>query len=164
MNPSASNVLLVEDDPNMPELLAGLLHDDGISLASARDAREALALVRDRHFDLVLLDLGLPGMDGFELLRQLKAAPETESIPVIVLTAWNSTTDKIRGFELGAVDYLTKPFEAAELRVRLQAALRAKHLQDELTQANRELFTARLAAESAARAQSGILANMSPVI
>ena len=145
----------------MPELLTGLLHDDGISLASARDGREALALVRDRHFDLVLLDLGLPGTDGFELLRQLKAAPETESIPVIVLTAWNSTSDKIRGFELGAVDYLTKPFEAAELRVRLRAALRAKHLQDELTQTNRELFAARLASESAARAKSEFLANMS---
>ena len=145
----------------MPEVLAGLLHDDQITLTNAKDATEALALVHDRHFDLVLLDLGLPGVNGFELLKQLKDSPETQSIPVIVLTAWNSTTDKLRGFELGAVDYLTKPFESAELRARLCAALRAKHLQDELTMANRDLFSARVAAEAAARAKAEFLANMS---
>ena len=110
---------------------------------------------------MILLDLGLPGINGFELLRQLKESPETQAIPVIVLTAWNSTTDKLRGFELGAVDYLTKPFESAELRARLRAVLRAKHLQDELTQTNRELLAARVAAEAAARAKAEFLANMS---
>ena len=115
----------------------------------------------EQPFDLILLDLGLPGVNGFELLRQLKECPETQTIPVIVLTAWNSTTDKLRGFELGAVDYLTKPFEAAELRARLRAVLRAKHLQDELTQTNRELLAARLAAEGATRAKAEFLANMS---
>jgi signal transduction histidine kinase/HPt (histidine-containing phosphotransfer) domain-containing protein len=110
---------------------------------------------------LILLDLGLPGINGFELLRQLKESPETQTIPVIVLTAWNSTTDKLRGFELGAVDYLTKPFEPAELRARLRAVLRAKHLQDDLTQANRELLAARVTAEAATRAKAEFLANMS---
>ena len=138
-----------------------LLQDDNITLASARDASEALKLAREQPFDLILLDLGLPGVNGFELLRQLKESPETQTIPVIVLTAWNSTTDKLRGFELGAVDYLTKPFESAELRARLRAVLRAKHLQDELTQTNRELLAARVAAEGAARAKAEFLANMS---
>jgi signal transduction histidine kinase/HPt (histidine-containing phosphotransfer) domain-containing protein len=78
-----------------------------------------------------------------------------------VLTAWNSTSDKLRGFELGAVDYLTKPFQSAELRARVRAALRARKLQQELTQANRELLGARVAAESAARAKAEFLANMS---
>ena len=123
MNLPASHVLLVEDDPRMPEVLAGLLQDDNITLVSARDAPTALKLAREKRFDLILLDLGLPDVNGFELLRQLKESPETQTIPVIVLTAWNSTTDKLRGFELGAVDYLTKPFEAAELRAR--AARRA---------------------------------------
>jgi CheY-like chemotaxis protein/nitrogen-specific signal transduction histidine kinase len=161
MNLPVSHVLLVEDDPKMPELMAVLLHDDNIVMASAKDAPEALAAVREQRFDLILLDLGLPGMNGFDLLRQFKAAPEIESIPVIVLTAWNSTSDKLRGFELGAVDYLTKPFESAELRARVRAALRAHRLQNELTQANRELLSARIAAETAARAKADFLANMS---
>src|SRR5512137_2274320 len=149
MNLPASHVLLVEDDLHMPEVLAGLLHDDNIALLSAKDASTGFKLAREQRFDLILLDLGLPGVNGFELLRQLKESPETQTIPVVVLTAWNSTTDKLRGFELGAVDYLTKPFESAELRARLRAVLRAKHLQDELTQTNRELLAARIAAESA---------------
>jgi len=161
MNLPPSQVLLVEDDPRMAELLSALLHEDQIVLTSASDAASALTRLRESHFDLILLDLGLPGMNGFELLRQVKASPETEPIPVIVLTAWNSTSDKLRGFELGAVDYLTKPFESAELRARLCAALRAKHLQDELTQTNRELLSARLEAEAAARAKAEFLANMS---
>ncbi len=145
----------------MPEVMAGLLQEDHITLVSAKDAPEGLKLAREKPFDLILLDLGLPGVNGFELLHQLKECPETQSIPVIVLTAWNSTTDKLRGFELGAVDYLTKPFEPAELRARLQAVLRAKQLQDELTQTNRELLAARVAAEGAARAKAEFLANMS---
>ena len=161
MNLPASQVLLVEDDLHMPEVLAGLLHDDNITLTSAKDASTGLSLARAQPFDLILLDLGLPGVNGFELLRQLKESPETQMIPVIVLTAWNSTTDKLRGFELGAVDYLTKPFEPAELRARLRAVLRVKHLQDNLTQANRELLAARVAAEAATRAKAEFLANMS---
>ena len=157
----ASHVLLVEDDPGTPDVLGVLLHEDSVTLTSAKDAGEALAIATERHFDLILLDLGLPRVDGFELLRQLKELPATQSIPVIVLTAWNSAADKLRGFELGAVDYLTKPFESSELRARVRAALKAKRLQDELTQANRELLAARVAAESAARAKAEFLANMS---
>ena len=161
MKARASTILLVEDDPQMPQVLHGLLQSDHISIVSARTGSDALKLVREKQFDLILLDLGLPGVNGFEVLRQLKSAPDTESIPVIVLTAWNSTTDKLRGFEMGAADYLTKPFEASELRARLCAALRTKHLQDELTQVNRDLLTARVTAESAARAKAEFLANMS---
>ena len=161
MNLPPSKVLLVEDDPKMHEVLSALLHEDRITLTNAVDAQQALALARNGDFDLILLDLGLPGMDGFEFLRQLKEKPLERPIPVIVLTAWNSTTDKLRGFELGAVDYLTKPFEASELRARLCAALRTKHLQDVLTQTNRDLEAARVAAETAARAKAEFLANMS---
>ena len=161
MNLPASYVMLVEDDPEMPSILSTLLHDDNIVLVSAKDAPEALHKIGQHPFDLVLLDLGLPGMNGFELLRQLKEAPETQSIPVIVLTAWNGTNDKLKGFELGAVDYLTKPFQAAELRARVRSALRTRRLQNELTQTNRELFAARVAAEAAGRAKAEFLANMS---
>ncbi|MGA2864866.1 MAG: response regulator [Verrucomicrobiota bacterium] len=161
MKVSPAHVLLVEDDLRLSEMLGELLHEDPITVSGAVDAPAGLKHIREAPVDLILLDLGLPGMNGFDLLRQLKASPETAAIPVIVLTAWNSTNDKLRGFELGAVDYLTKPFESAELRARLCAALRAKHLQDELTQANRELLSARVAAEAGVRAKAAFLANMS---
>jgi DNA-binding response OmpR family regulator len=119
MNLPASRVLLIEDDPKMTEVLAALLSEDKIALSSATNATAALALVRREAYDLILLDLGLPDTDGFELLKQFKEFPETRSAPVIVLTAWNGTKDKLRGFELGAVDYITKPFEAAEFRDRV---------------------------------------------
>ncbi len=161
MNLPASRVLLIEDDPKMPEVLAALLSEDGISLSTAANATAALALIRRDPFDLILLDLGLPDTNGFELLKQFREFPETRMAPVIVLTAWNGTKDKLRGFELGAVDYITKPFEAAEFRARVCCALSAKHLQDELTRTNRELFAARLAAEATARTKAEFLANMS---
>jgi CheY-like chemotaxis protein/HPt (histidine-containing phosphotransfer) domain-containing protein len=161
MSLPASRVLLIEDDPKMPEVLAALLAEDKIALSSATNAANALSMVRREPFDLILLDLGLPDTDGFELLKQFKEFPETRTAPVIVLTAWNGTKDKLRGFELGAVDYVTKPFEAAEFRARVVCALRAKHLQDELTRTNRELFGARLAAEATARTKAEFLANMS---
>jgi CheY-like chemotaxis protein/HPt (histidine-containing phosphotransfer) domain-containing protein len=161
MNLPASRVLLIEDDLKMPEVLAALLQDDNVTLDSAANATEGLTLVQQQRFDLILLDLGLPDTNGFELLKKFRDLPEIQPIPVIVLTAWNGTADKLQGFELGAVDYVTKPFESAELRARVCRALRTKHLQDELTRTNRELLRARLAAEGAARAKAEFLANMS---
>jgi CheY-like chemotaxis protein/HPt (histidine-containing phosphotransfer) domain-containing protein len=152
---------MVEDDAKMPELLAPLLLEDNITLDTALNAKEALALARQQRFDLILLDLGLPDANGFELLKHFKDLPEIQPIPVIVMTAWNSTQDKLRGFELGAVDYVTKPFEGAELRARVCAALRTKHLQDELSRMNRDLMAARVSAEAAARTKAEFLANMS---
>ncbi|HZV33811.1 MAG TPA: response regulator, partial [Verrucomicrobiae bacterium] len=86
MNFPASNVLLVEDDPKMHEVLSALLHEDNITLGSARNAEEALGEIRETRYDLMLLDLGLPGMNGFEILRQLRDNPAPYSLPVIVLT------------------------------------------------------------------------------
>jgi CheY-like chemotaxis protein len=161
MNLTESHVLLVEDDPKMHEVLNALLHEDNVVLDHAQNAQEALNLAHAKPYELMLLDLGLPGMNGFEVLRQLRDNPPPQSLPVLVLTAWNSTTDKLRGFELGAVDYLTKPFEASELRARVRAALRARQLQEQLGSTNRELEAARVAAETAARAKADFLANMS---
>jgi CheY-like chemotaxis protein len=161
MNLPASRVLLIEDDLKMSALLAPLLSEDNITLEHAVNATEALTLARQQRFDLILLDLGLPDTNGFDLLKQFKELPEIQPIPVIVLTAWNSSHDKLRGFGLGAVDYVTKPFESTELRARVSSALRTKHLQDELTHTNRELMAARIAAEGAARTKAEFLANMS---
>src|ERR1051325_4705087 len=161
MNLPASRVLLIEDDPKMPEVLGALLSEDGIVLHSAQTAATALNLVGREPFDLILLDLGLPDSNGFDLLKQFKELPETRTAPVIVLTAWNGTQDKLRGFELGAVDYITKPFKLAELRSRVMSTLKTKRLQDQLRQTNIALDAARVAAEEGARAKAEFLANMS---
>ena len=156
-----ARVLLVEDDPELPEVLGSLLVHDGIELECAATAAEAWEKVRAREPELILLDLGLPDLDGLQLLQRLKGTPETQHIPVVVVTAWNNPQDKLRGFEAGASDYVTKPFEATELRARIRAVLRTKRLQDQLTRANRELEAARRAAEESARAKAEFLANMS---
>src|SRR6267378_13522 len=161
MNATPQQILLIDDDPELHELLVASLVEDNIQLLCAPDGREGLAIARRHKIHLVLLDLGLPKNDGFSVLQQLKEDAHLQNIPVIILTAWNSTADKIRGFEMGAVDYVTKPYEVAELRARVRATLRSKLLQDQLTQTNRELEAARLAAEAATRAKSEFLANMS---
>jgi CheY-like chemotaxis protein/HPt (histidine-containing phosphotransfer) domain-containing protein len=158
---SAFCALLVEDDPELAELLKESLRADHITVAVARNGREALESVQNSPFDLVLLDLGLPGMDGFVVLQQLRQRPDTLHVPVIVLTAKNDTGDKVRGFELGANDYVTKPFDLVELRARVRSALRTQRLQQELLQANRNLENARLVAEEAASAKADFLATMS---
>ena len=161
MNSPTANVLLVEDDITMPALLSGYLKDANVELTCAANAAAALQKLQTVPVDLVLLDLGLPDLNGFELLRQIKETPQTNGIPVIVLTAWTGVKEIVRGFELGATDYLTKPFEAAELRARICAVLRAKRLADQLTHTNRERTRARDAAERAVRAKAEFLANMS---
>jgi CheY-like chemotaxis protein len=167
MNMPLTRVLLVEDDPEMPEVLAALLAEDGIALETATNVDEAWAKItgvvgaNTAPFELVLLDLGLPGANGFDLLERIKCSPRWNTLPVIIVTAWNNTADKVRGFQLGASDYLTKPFESAELCARARCLLRSKRLQDELTQTNHDLNAARLGAEAGARAKSEFLASMS---
>jgi CheY-like chemotaxis protein/HPt (histidine-containing phosphotransfer) domain-containing protein len=160
-----SRILLVEDDPEMQEILSSSLRADNIALLQASTGPQAIELVRhcgpEDPLDLVLLDLGLPEMDGLSVLQELRRVPPTEHVPVIVLTAWHGTQDKLRSFELGANDYVTKPFEVVELQARVRANLRAKRLQDQLTRANRELNAARVAAEEGARTKAEFLANMS---
>jgi CheY-like chemotaxis protein/HPt (histidine-containing phosphotransfer) domain-containing protein len=170
MNDSSSTptrLLLVEDDPDMPEVLAALMAADGFALESATDVEDAWAKIEDSRcagespYELVFLDLGLPGANGFSLLERIKSSPRWHSLPVIIVTAWNNTENKVRGFKLGAADYLTKPFESAELRARASCILRSKRLQDELIQANHDLNAAKQAAEAGARAKSEFLASMS---
>ena len=156
-----SQILLVEDDSRLEEILATSMVEDNITLTRAQNGREALRWLGQSKFDLVLLDLGMPEMDGFEFLEEVRKAPPSQQVPVIVLTAWHGTPNKLRSFELGAVDYITKPFELVELRARVRATLRTRRLQSDLTRANRELNAARVAAEEGARAKSEFLANMS---
>lgn len=159
--PNSPQVLLIEDDPRLVEVLADGLARENIEISHAHNGAAALAAILNTRFDLVLLDLGLPDNGGFEVLEQIKASSVGRDLPVILLTAWNGTQDKLRGFELGAVDYVTKPFELAELRARVRSTIRAKKLQDQLRQTNVELEAARVVAEEGARTKAEFLANMS---
>jgi CheY-like chemotaxis protein len=154
-------VLLVDDDCELGRALLESLRGDQVNLTVTHNGRDALAALQGDQFNLILLDVGLPGMDGFEVLQQIKQKPSCQAIPVIMLTANNRTQDKVRGFELGAADYVTKPFELSELRARLRHTLHAQRLQQELREANRRLEAARLSAEEAADAKAEFLANMS---
>gem|GEM_PF-619254 len=139
-----ANILVVDDDVTILETVTAALSNASVRVITADSALGGLQKVHAERVDLILLDLGFPeGVEGFEVLRCLKADPIHRAIPVIVLTGWNTTADKLRGFELGAVDYVTKPFSALELQARVRALLRTKALQDQLTQANRDLERAR---------------------
>ena len=161
MKSGTAQILLVEDDPMIADMLAGFFASSNLTLVHATNSGEALQRVRDQNTDLVLLDLGLPGLDGFQFLREIKATATTRDIPVIVLSGRSSPTEKVRGLELGAADYLTKPFDGLELRARIQSALGDKRRHDELKQQNQALIEERDSAALALRNKSEFLANMS---
>jgi len=117
-------VLVVEDEESILELLRYNLDKAGFTVIPAGSGEEGLDLARRRHPDLILLDLMLPGMDGLEVCRLLKRSRETESIPVVMLTARGEEADIVAGLELGADDYLTKPFSPRVLLAHLRANLR----------------------------------------
>ncbi|MBI1840354.1 MAG: response regulator [Verrucomicrobia bacterium] len=154
-------ILLVEDEPMWRDILQTGLRDPHVSLEFAATAREALDHAEREAFDLVILDLGLPDLDGFELLRKLKLVLPTPHTPVLVLSAWKELSHKLRGFEFGIADYITKPIELGELRARVHGILKAKKRLDVLMDLNRRLEGAREEAEAVARAKADFLANMS---
>ncbi len=121
-------VLLVDDSQDVHRLLRARLRSEDLELVDVYSGAEAVALAQEKHPALILLDLNMPGMDGFEVLRALKDDPTTLEIPVIVLSGLQSPHDKVTAFDLGAVDYVTKPFELTELRVRIRSALRMHRL------------------------------------
>jgi len=161
MNDLEFKVLFVDDDLNMQETVVSCLLESKVRVVSAFDGATGIQLAKEQKFDLVLLDLGLPDMEGFAVLQQLKEHPDIQPVPVMLLTGRTSSGEKVEAFRRGAVDYVTKPFDIAELRARVSSTLAASRLQRELTRANRELDAARAAAEAGARAKSEFLANMS---
>jgi len=117
----ARTVLVVEDEPTVRETLAEALTEDGLRVVTAADGGAALARFRADKPDLVLLDLMLPGMSGIEVCRVIRAESQ---VPILMLTARSSELDKVLGLELGADDYVTKPFSLRELQARIRALLR----------------------------------------
>ena len=124
MNPvavSPSRLLTIEDDPVLGAYLHEQLVRCGFDVIWCQNGQEGLARARQEHFDVVLMDILLPGMNGLQVLTQLR---QTHALPVILMSALGAEADRISGFQLGADDYLPKPFSMAELRVRIQAILR----------------------------------------
>ena len=117
-------ILIVEDEANIRQLLRYNLEKEGFQVLEAADGLQGLRMAQREKPDLVLLDLMLPGMDGLEVCRTLKGAPVTAALPIIMLTAKGEEVDKIIGLELGADDYMTKPFSPRELTARIKAVLR----------------------------------------
>lgn len=132
-------ILVVDDIPKNIQLVASVLSEVGYEIMPATSGEQALIRVKNRLPDLILLDLMMPGMDGFSVCRELKADEATRDIPVIFLTAATDTEQVIRGFSQGAVDYVTKPFQSAELLARVRTHLDLKHAREALEVANREL-------------------------
>ena len=124
-------VLIVDDSPEAIAIAkARLAKEDNLTVLCAEGGRRGLEMLKAECPDLVLLDVDMPDISGFDLCRTIKSDPELCMIPVIFLTGSGGPEDKVRGLDLGAVDYISKPFDAFELRARVRAALRTKHFQD----------------------------------
>lgn len=108
-------LLIVDDEPNLLRAVAACLKAENYEVTTARSAREALVLLAETVPDLIVSDIRMPGMDGYQLVRQLRGAPRTALVPIIFLTAKDEKTDRIEGFRAGIDAYLTKPFEPEEL-------------------------------------------------
>jgi two-component system cell cycle response regulator len=123
-------VLAIDDSPDVHRLLDVRLRPEGLLLHHALDAEQGLVMAGEIRPDLILLDVDMPMITGFEVCQRLKLNPLTAQIPVIFLTGAAEVYTKVQGFDLGAIDYVTKPFEPAELRARVRAALRTKRYHD----------------------------------
>lgn len=123
-NMETNRILIVDDEPDLVELVAYNLKREGFKVSASPDGEDALEKIRKGTFDLIILDLMLPGIQGVELCRMLRSNPKTESLPIIMLTAKSDTSEKIKGLETGADDYMTKPFSPSELIARVRAVLR----------------------------------------
>lgn len=133
---SALKVLIVDDNDSNIATLKGLLKYEGYSILTATSGATALEIAESAQPDLILLDIKMPVMDGFEVCRRLKSSKETFQIPVIFLTVLSQTSDIVKGLELGAEDYVSKPFKPAELLARVRVHLQLKAAKDELHQNN----------------------------
>ncbi len=141
-------ILIVDDNPTNLDVISEALSDAGYNIAIATSGERALKQIERRIPDLILLDVMMPGIDGFETCQRLKANPHTDDIPVIFMTALADESSKIKGFEVGAVDYITKPFQEQEVLARvkthLQLSLLTQNLEQQVAQKSAELQSSQL--------------------
>ncbi len=134
-------ILIVDDNPTNLGALFKFLSDYGFKVLVAVDGESAIEQIEYVRPDLILLDVMMPGIDGFETCRRLKANPKIQDIPVIFLTALSETVDKVKGFNLGGVDYITKPINQEEVLSRVKTHLTISYLQNQLQEKNQELLS-----------------------
>ncbi len=126
-------ILIVDDDPQNVKVMKGKLANEGYGLLEAYSGKEALEKVNDSIPDLILLDIMMPGIDGYEVVKRLKKDPNTQNIPVILVTALDGQDDKVKGLEAGADEFLTKPVNTAELLARIKSMLKLRQYQEQLS-------------------------------
>ncbi|MGB3559385.1 MAG: response regulator [Geitlerinemataceae cyanobacterium] len=142
-------ILIVDDNPTNLEILSGTLTPSGWEILVAVDGESAIEQARYAYPDLIILDVMMPGIDGFETCRRLKADSELSDIPVVFMTALSDTADKVKGLSLGAVDYITKPFQREEVLARVNAHLQIRQLTQQLKQEISERISAEMALQQA---------------
>lgn len=138
-SPNKPDILVVDDTPENLRLLVKILREKSYKVRPVPSGNLALSAIEASPPDLILLDIMMPGMSGYEVCETLKKNPQTQSIPIIFITAMNEVLDKVKGFHLGAVDYITKPFEIEEVLVRVNTHLENCFLQKKLQEKNQEL-------------------------
>jgi signal transduction histidine kinase len=136
---SPDTILVVDDMPDNAKVLLEFFKLKGFKVLIAEDGKEALQMTEQVHPDLILLDVMMPGMDGFEVCQRLKSNENTREIPILFITALVDTVDKLKGFDLGAADYITKPFQYKEVLARVNAHLSLRKLQRQLQTQNQQL-------------------------
>ncbi len=141
-------VLVVDDDPMVRSMLERMLGKEGIEVVTARDGQHALDMFWSEQPDVVLLDVVMPTLDGFEVCRRLKEDPESRLTPVVMITGLGDVDDRVRSLELGADDFLSKPVQRVELIARVRSLVRSKHYTDELERAETVLMTLARSVES----------------
>jgi PleD family two-component response regulator len=134
-----ADILIVDDKLENIRFLSNFLANQGYQVRKAINGQAALTAARTVSPDLILLDINMPGMGGYEVCEKLKQEPQTSSIPIIFLSAGDDIDDKIRAFKVGGVDYITKPFQLEEALVRIQTQLKVQSLQKKLQVCNEEL-------------------------
>jgi phosphoserine phosphatase RsbU/P len=159
---AAPHVLVVDDGAGNRHLLGRILAADGVRTSFAADGEAALDAAQAEPPDLVLLDVLMPGLDGFEVFRRLKQQPATADVPVIFLTSLERPEDKLRGLQMGAVDWVAKPFDPAEVRARVANQVRVRRLQRSLQRANAELQARQTLLDADLRAAAAIQHSLLP--
>jgi signal transduction histidine kinase len=156
-----ASILVVDDDPVVRSLMQATLERDGFTVIEARDGVEACRLYEEHHPDLLLVDLVMPHMDGFELCRVLRGRAESAYVPIVVATSLDDVPSIARAYDAGATDFIPKPLNWLVLNHRVRYILRASRAFEELRRNQDRLIAAKEAAEAANRAKSEFLANMS---